>query len=163
MIYTIRKGKHRSNKLRFSLYWKKEIIAFRVVFDSSAKYFIPGEDQFDINKLFGVGYLPTHHTESARFGWRYNENTNLIELFAYCYINGRRVADLITTVQIDRSIILTIRISDDSYRFTARKNGIDYDYKIFRGSDKKIGYPLNVFFGGNKPAPKTINIEMKRL
>jgi len=162
MTYTIKKGRHRSG-LKIGLYWNKKCIAYKVMFDNSCKYHINGEDQQDINKLFGVGYLPTHHKDSARFGWRYNEDVNKVELFAYCYVNGKRQIKQIVTIPLNRWFDAEIKVYSDHYFFTITYNGIQYRDIIKKTHSKKIGYRLNPFFGGNNPAPKTINIEIKRI
>lgn len=160
MTYTIKKGKHRAKPWMFAFFLKKKL-SYRVSFDTSAKYFI-GQDQDDTNKLFGIGFFPHHHKESARFGWRYNENLNRIELLAYCYVNGHRLIELITTIPFHVSYVLEIEIIDQEYRFTVNKEmpittAIPFYHK------KKIGYRLGCFFGGNQPAPQTITVEMKKL
>ena len=73
MNYRIHKGKHRAWPPVFGLFWKKEM-SRDVYFDLSAKYDLPGDaDDEDVNKLFGFGFFPSHHIESARFGWRSEE------------------------------------------------------------------------------------------
>lgn len=161
--YTIKKGSHRAKPLRFGLYLSKKRIAFKVMFDSSCKYFIDGEDMQDINKLFGIGYFPNHHKDSARFGWRYNENLNKIELFAYCYVNGKRISEFITTVPFNQFYVLQINITSTFYSFIVKKDGFEVTTQVQHNNSKKFGYPLGIFFGGNQPAPKTITIEMKKL
>lgn len=161
-VYTIRKGKHRAWPFRFGLYLSKKKIRFRVVFDMSCKYQLPGEDQGDINKLFGIGYFPDHHKESARFGWRYNEDINKIELFAYCYVNGKRITELITTVPFHQSHVLEIEITDHLYYFNVYKDSFKATFVTTHNHTRKWGFPLGVYFGGNQPAPHKITIEMNK-
>lgn len=160
MTYTIKKGKHRAKPLMFGLFLKKKL-SYRVSFDTSAKYFI-GQDQDDTNKLFGIGFFPHHHKESARFGWRYNENLNRIEILAYCYVNGNRIIDLITTVPFHVSHKMELLISKRNFVFTVYKE-LPMVLVIEHNRHKKIGYRLGCFFGGNQPAPQTITIEMKKV
>lgn len=162
-LFTIKEGKHRATPIRLGLYLNKSRIAYKVVFDKTAKYEIVGEDQFDISKLFGIGYFPNHHKESARFGWRYNGDINRIEIFAYCYINGERITSLITTLFLDRIYPLILEITEDSYRFTVIRDSVHYTTQVSRGSKKRLGYKLSPYFGGNQPAQKTIKIEMKKI
>lgn len=160
--YTIRKGKHRAWPFRLGLYFSKKKIRFRVVFDTSCKYELGSENQGDINKLFGVGYFPNHHKESARFGWRYNEDINKIELVAYCYVNGQRVTDLITTVPFHQSHVLQLNITSRFYHFAVVKDSFEVNTSIEHSNKRKWSFPLGVYFGGNKPAPHKITIEMKK-
>lgn len=160
--YIIKKGKHRAWPIRFGIYWRKQTISFDVMFDGSCKYFLQGEDQQDINKLFGIGYFKNHHIDSARFGWRFNENLNKIELFAYCYVNGVRIWEFITSVAIYQKITLTLNINDGEYLFNAKKDQLVLQSSIKFTHNKKIGYPMDVFFGGNHVAPQRIKIVMKK-
>lgn len=161
--YTIKHGHHRAKPLRLGLYLNKKTIAFKVLFDTSCKYHIDGEDMEDINKLFGIGYLPNHHKESARFGWRYNEAMNMIQIFSYCYVQGKRVTEYITSVQLNRWITLAIKMEKGRYIFTAKKDELETSFQTNHYHNKKIGYRLNLYFGGNQPAVHDITIEMKKL
>lgn len=159
--FTIKKGRHRARPLRLGIYFNKKRIAFKVMFDSSCKYDI-GEDQEDCNKLFGIGYFPNHHKESARFGWRYNENTNLIELLSYCYVDGKRVIEYITSIQFNRWVLLSLSIEKGRYIFGAKKDEFETSFQTNHYHNKKIGYRLNPFFGGNQTAVHDTKIEMKK-
>lgn len=161
--YTIQKAKHRAWPFRFGLYLTKKSISFRVTFDVSCKYDLGDEDQLDINKLFGVGYFPSHHKESARFGWRYNNDINKVEIFAYCYVNGWRVTEFITAVPLHKSCDFQLRIRNDSYYFKVIKDAFESSATVAHSNKRKIGYPLGVFFGGDQTAPHKIKIEMKKL
>lgn len=161
MTYTIKKGKHRSS-FKIGLYWNRFRFAYKVMFDNSCKYHIDGEDQQDINKLFGVGYLPTHHKDSARFGWRYNENTNLIEILSYCYVDGKRISEYITSIHFNRWITLSIIIEKGRYVFGAKKDELETSFQTNHYHNKKISYRLNPYFGGNQTAVHDTKIEMKK-
>lgn len=160
--YTVHKGRHRAWPFRFGLYLSKKKIRFRVAFDNSCRYQLPGEDQQDINKLFGLGYFPNHHKESARFGWVYNPDINKIELYAYCYVNGKRITDQITTVPLHQSFVLELNISATAYSFTVFKESFQASTHIQHSNKRKWSFPLGVYFGGNQPAPHKITIEMKK-
>ena len=47
------------------------------------------DDHLDVNKLFGMSY-GFHHKNSARFGWRWDLEKNLVEILGYTYVNGVR-------------------------------------------------------------------------
>jgi hypothetical protein len=63
MKYTFKKGNHRPNKLTFGLFVNKKSVVRDVIFHDSCRYYLAGEDQYDVNKLFGLGYLWHHHTD----------------------------------------------------------------------------------------------------
>jgi hypothetical protein len=164
MQYTIRKSKHRAWPFRLGLYFNKKKLRFRVCFDQSCKHSLGDEDQLDINKLFGIGYFPNHHKESARFGWRYNADTNKIELFAYCYVLGERVTQFITSIALNISVVLELSIDLYAYTFTVIKDSIVANSSVphFR-KPNKLAFALGVFFGGDKPAPHKMKIDLKKL
>ena len=72
MQLTIKKGRHRPFLPTFGLWKRKRSFERLVTFHRSCAYMLPDGDQLDVNKLFGVGYFPHHHKDSARFGWNYN-------------------------------------------------------------------------------------------
>lgn len=160
--YTIQAGKHRAWPFRFGLYLSKTKIRYRVAFDQSCRYSLPGNDQQDINKLFGIGYFPSHHKESARFGWVYNPDINRIEIHAYCYINGKRISDLITSVPLHQSFVLQLNITADSYIFTVYRESFEVQSVIRHRNKRQWGFPLGVYFGGNQTAPHKITLEIKK-
>ena len=64
------------------------------LFDSTTIYQTANPSkQGDINKLFGFSdcNLYDHMSSSARWGWRYNLNTGLIELFAFAEYYGNHL------------------------------------------------------------------------
>lgn len=166
MIFRIPRGKHRARPLRFGFWWRKTSFTWVVKFDESCRYDLQSDDQFDINKLIGIGYLPGHHKESARFGWRYWTERKEIELSAYCYVNGRRVIKHICFCEIGKEYRIKLQVLATSYYFDVCEPGIvqpcgitlvKYDH------NKKFKYRLGPFFGGNRPAPRTMKIEFKKL
>lgn len=168
MIYTIHKGNHRSWPFIFGLQlnqWMERDI----VFDETTAYDLPGtEDDDDVNKLFGFGYLNGgHHQDSARFGWNYNNSTGRIRLFAYCYVNGMRIIQEICEVLPHKKFRLLISIFQDSrYVFTVH-DGYNNRFQVGTSEvgfthNKKWKYKLGCFFGGNNPAPHDITIKISK-
>jgi len=73
VIYKIEKYDHHSSPIRLGFWWGRDRFRWAVTFTESCRYDLKTADQLDVNKLCGIGYLPGHHKESARFGWRYNK------------------------------------------------------------------------------------------
>lgn len=163
MIYTIKKGKHRARPSVWCLWYNKKIVQYDVLFTESCMYHLEGPDMEDTNKLFGIGYLWSHHKDSARIGWRYNERSGNIVLSAYCYVSGERVITDLCEVPIGVRVRCSIKIEYGKYIFKAEGPNIRaIDYIEFR-NDKKFSYPLGVYFGGNKTSPNTLKIQMKKV
>lgn len=161
MIFTIKKGKHYSNLF---LYKTLNLINFRsfnlwtVTFNETCKYEFSGEDSFDINKLIGVSLGFDHHKESARFGWRSIDGQ--IELSAYTYTEGIRKTQTICTVPLNIKVDLFLDAEGDYYRFVTVSEDFHREIKIRKKVPFSIGYSLWPYFGGNRPAPHDIQIEL---
>lgn len=148
-------------------WWGKRAFAWKVKFTDSCRYDLGDNDQLDTNKLVGVGYLPGfHHVDSARFGWRYNKATGLIELLAYCYVNKQRIIKDLAICEIGKVYELRLYTGDGIYSLgiwdpsTTRYIGyvtVPYTHK------RKLQYLLLPYFGGNRRAPHGIKIQLKRL
>jgi len=145
------------------LWVDKKRISYRVVFDSNCRYDLGNNNQLDINKLFGIGFLWSHHTDSARFGWRYNNDTKKFELFTYCYVSGKRTWEYITSVEPNVSCELTIDLHFGSYFFTIKRGSNIFQKEVKHFHTKKIAYPLAPYFGGDEKAPHTMNIYLYKL
>ncbi len=132
-------------------------ISRKVVFDPSCVYDLVSNDRDDWNKLFGVCSLRGPHHTSYRFGWRYNAKTDLIELAAYWYQRGVRGWFKLGEVSHSRPYNMQIK----------RKNkGVEWVINGQRGFAlggelPLIGWKLGPYFGGNNPAPKNMQIEIR--
>lgn len=167
MTATIHKGKHRAWPISFGLLIDN-IMERDVVFDSSAAYDLESDDNNDVNKLFGFGYLKGgHHKDSARFGWNYNQQTGRIRIFAYCYINGTRAISQLCEVLPYKKYRLNITITEAAYHFTVH-DGFNNWHQVGTGfaigflHNKKWKYKLGCYFGGNNKAPHDITIKITR-
>lgn len=166
MIFRIPSGKHRARPLRFGIYWRKTSFSWRVKFTDSCRYGLGNNDQYDTNKLCGIGYLPGHHKDSARFGWRYWPDKGWVELLAYCYVSGRRIIQNLDFCEIGKEYHIQLNITDNAYVF----NVIDPVFSkpiggasIAHNHRRILGYQLGIYFGGNQPAPHEIKIELTTL
>lgn len=136
-----------------------------VCFEPSCRYTPDAEG--DINKLFGIGFLPGgHHKESARFGWRYSPEKDRIELFTYCYFKGRRKFKHLADLTIFKSYILSIQFLRFAYYFKV----LDEHGKHFYADstepythEKKWGYKLGPYFGGDLPSPHAMTIQIRKV
>lgn len=185
MIFRIPSGKHRARPIRFGFWWRKTSFAWLVKFEESCRYNLGNDDQFDINKLIGIGYLsrprffvtklfnkfwfwklkPIHWANSARFGWRYWTDRKEIELSAYCYVKGRREIRHVCFCEIGKEYRLRLQVLDHSYYFdvyepTAIKAAGIVTVEHFH--NKKFKYRLGPFFGGNRVAPHEMKIQIEK-
>lgn len=164
MTFRIPRGKHRARPLRFGMWLDRTQFTWTVKFTESCRYDLQNDDQLDTNKLIGIGYLPGHHKDSARFGWRYDIKTEQVEVLAYCYVNGRREIQHICHCMIGQAYDLHLKVLSTCYYFTVHYKGdamliglasVDYGHK------KRFMYRLGTYFGGQARAPHEMKIEIK--
>lgn len=146
----------------------KPTTSFDITFNESARYILPEDDRYDVNKIFGTGYFNGfHHKDSARFGWNYNTTTNTVSLYAYCYVNGDRIIKPICDVPVSQRVRLIINItmanrySFSVYDGTNNWHEIGTTYIEFT-HNKKWRYNLGSYFGGNHKAPHNISYKLER-
>jgi hypothetical protein len=152
----IRKGNHADIHVPL-MYINKNELSFDVTFTPSCRYHI-GKEQGDNNKLFGVGYLPTHKINSVRFGWWYNTAVDSIEITAYSYRNGVRSMLPMARVAINETNRYTIRMNRDAHNLEI--SGKAKAEVLTKSS--AVMYMLHPYFGGDLPAPHDIFIKMSK-
>jgi hypothetical protein len=152
---TIKKGTH--SPFRFPVIVTSPEIVRVVQFTPSCRYDI-GNDQSDINKLFGVGYFPHHHRNSIRFGWRYDQASDMIEILAYWYAQKERLWESMKFVAIGSKNVFVMRRHEDMHELFIGKDRLIIDMPAC-----EVGYLLQPYFGGNRTAPHDITINIQKL
>lgn len=164
MEYSVEPYKHYFKPFAFGLYVKKHF-KWTVCFDESCRYDLKDDDQYDINKLVGVGYLWHHHNNSARFGWNYNLSTGKINLWAYCYDKKKRAWESLGEVEIGKSCRLILQVNKEEYLFQVIENNTEEPVgfaRIPKTHNQFLGYRLGTYFGGNKTAPHEMSVFLQR-
>jgi hypothetical protein len=154
--YLIKEGDHFCGHMIGSVH--EDILDFDAIFDESAIYNI-GTDyvQSDINKLLGFTDCGGGvHDNSARFGWRWFNGR--LEIIAYCYRNGVRDDEYLTTVAFNEENNYKLYIQDDNYVFEVKGNVVSMPRKCNSSGKKYLLYP---YFGGEQPAPHDIKIKIR--
>lgn len=154
MIYTIKKGSHRSTWLpRFTF---KNEIKFEFEFIGNQEYSI--DTQEDTNKIIGLSDNWHHHKDSFRLGWRWN---NGVELMSDVYIGGKRVIESICFIETDTVYKGYLDMSGDNYNIIIHGNKLTINKSYSRTSTwGTIRYFLFPYFGGKNKAPKEIKIRI---
>jgi len=152
----IRKNTHAPLRLP-RLLIKPRLLIYRVAFTESCRYDL-GKDQGDINKLFGVGYFPSHHENSVRIGWNYDVVSGKINIFAYWYAEGIRGWQYLRSVDIGMNYYFKIYIDGDAHRLDISGRNYRVDVK-----STPVCYLLRPYFGGNKTAPHDIVIDLNKV
>lgn len=162
---TIKKGTHAPIRLPRILISPSEVV-YAVTFTDSCRYTLNNEDQLDINKLFGIGYFPSHHNNSIRFGWVCDHKVEGISIYAYWYANKVRKWEYMTQVPIGTTHYYSIDISGNTHKLKVHDifpnaPGISTESEF--SVDVKpsaVSYLLRPYFGGNQKAPHDITIKM---
>lgn len=182
----IKKGHHRSNEwLKFTF---KKSFAYLFDF-SFAIYHLEGDNQFDWNKLFGITgclfprlrllkstderlaycdlkikvgdkylcFFTPVHWNSCRIGWRYNESQNgLFQVTPYVYLQGYRLYDYETiTLLPNNEVQIYLTKTRGSYLI----NISDKPTVCIPSKNSVFGFTCTCYFGGNKTAPRNLEIE----
>jgi hypothetical protein len=171
MIFTIHKGRRRPIWwwLRWPFYYNVKVIEREFLFDFSWDYQFTGDaasDQEDRNKLFGISYFLDPHKESARQGCRFDPKTRSMIMSVYCYVLGQRRIDDFCNVQLNRKYIGRLVIEKNYYQFLIfQKEGMVKlgSFSIPKWHNRKFGYKLGLYFGGNQVAPHDIKTQIKKV
>lgn len=176
--YTVPKGKH-----AFLLNgWLPVIpmitrdttqVAWQVRFDTS--YYLPFPDSWDWNKGGGLSYdLHTNHTDSAMWGWRYNDG--MFELCVYCHVEGKRIvatngkpgvvgdAEVMLRAIAGQEVLITMRVDrvNKRYRFAfSQGRNVTECWVPFEHS-KRLSRTIGPWFGGNRAAPEDVTLYIGR-
>ena len=154
-VFKIKKDNHRStNQVNF---FCKDELNFDLILTESCKYQTKEyENQYDVNKLFGISDEGGHMKNSARFGWRYlNDN---LELMVFVHNNGSFYFEKICDIQPNIIYNCQINLLSDKYEFIVGSNKIYMDRYKPNVNCKYLLYP---YFGGNETAPHDIIIKIK--
>lgn len=155
--YTIAKGSQSSAQSAFKSV-SVDSMVFDVLFDSTAIYTTQlRENQGDINKLYGFSDCSSfHHSNSARFGWRYHKKG--LELFAYTYAGGKRSFVSMGSINVNQKYTCTIVAKKGKYVFYLNNS---QETLMERGCNSGLQFRLYPYFGGNETAPHNMNIWIK--
>ena len=131
------------------------------MFTFGSKYNLGDEDQYDVNKLFGIGSMMIHRN-SDRFGWRYDTLTNKFLIYAYYYRSGVRYTELLASVVANHWVSLSISIKKGFTEYAISQGGSMLN--IFRVGSKRrfFNILLGPYFGGNRTAPKSLELYLKK-
>lgn len=171
MTFAFHKGKHRAKPLYWLRWWPLLIrprkIGRQVMFFFDSKYDLPDGDQEDHNKLFGVAFGGVHK-HSARFGWRYSPDKKKFILSAYVYTNGNRIMEDLCVCVANHWYQCDIHLDGPEYLFTVWNDkgsmlgSLIGGTHITKTGSRMFSFLLGPYFGGNRPAPQKLSINLKK-
>lgn len=151
--YIVKKGENYSSH-PFKIFTGKKSHKIEVIFDESCIYDLGNNNQYDINKLWGVSF-GAHQNNSIRIGWNWNLITKKIDLYWYKYQNGEFTFGYFKSYNINEFVTIDVYFDYSSSNFTFISDNmakiIYHKYPFL-----KVGYYLYFYFGGNEVAPHDI-------
>lgn len=156
MRLKIKEGKHYSNRILPA--FRCKTLSGKVKLLGDFSYQISSKDQLDTNKLIGLSDSYHHHRNSIRFGWRWNNKVNKLEILYTLYRNSNRFIEHICFIETFKEYDFEIAISDDKYLLWFG----DKYLEVYRNSNWFLPrYVLFPFFGGDEVAPKEFEFEFE--
>lgn len=136
---------------------------FRVQFTPSCRYrTTAAQNQLDWCKLMGFTTVDIHK-HSIRLGWRYNPQTDKIDLGYYGYIKGNRTMQALTSIDVGAWASVTIRMHRNGEMVEV--NGVRHEVSQALGLSSLFPTPTWVlrtaYFGGDEEAPQDISIVVR--
>lgn len=167
MVQIVKQGEHYCHPKAWGISWQRKH-SWVVRFNDSAVYILPGEDQYDINKLVGVlfpmgGWTKingvNYWSRSAVFGWRWWQGS--INIMAYIHEGKTITKDkLICTIDRNKDYVITLDFNlKNEYAFHVNENVLFYP----KEHNHTMNCPKNLYFGGNLPAPQEISVTIKKI
>jgi len=159
MVYTIKQGNH-SSGWHFNPYWRRNFVSAVVQFTPSCAYDLPGADQADTNKLYGLSF-GLHSCWSARWGWKSRgTDSDTIILVPYMHERGKIVRPQgRLDVPINEDVYTEIERNGKVITFRAySSHGTIHSVHEMSGDPWHCGYMLHPYFGGSQTAPHDVSI-----
>jgi hypothetical protein len=169
-IFIIKKGKHYSIsedqviKSGYKFQLAPKLLRFEAIFSEGCNYDSTLVED-DINKLYGINYGFDWHYRSVRIGWRNDSHNDVIELFAYSYVKGKRIFKHLSYVKQYEPIKISMNhnTKENQVEILVDREGRDKVYHIVKGIDKSwIRFKLFPYFGGNMTSPNDMKIIIKQ-
>jgi hypothetical protein len=190
MSYTIYRGKHRVSKFPVKIWiGPVPLLRYSVRFDDSWKQSWPGDDTNDVSKLIGIGcfnlwwcvkmnvvrfvrsiftkdkysFAAPHHWKSSRIGIDYNETLDVMDVYEYVYHKGVRFFRKVCEFQFYATYHIEIDKRPDETLISISNTTDNHLVSISSHHWKGISYLLRPYFGGDNPARRDTNVNLKML
>ena len=135
----------------------------KVIFQDNCAYDLHNVDQYDWNKIYGVCFgILGIHKNSVRFGWRYNTNTQLIEICVIVYRPNRDPQRYqVAEIPFNKEVLLEINMQrmDNDIDVFFRVEGMHVG-GVTLAPDSFFYYGCGFYFGGNCRAPHKMSIKI---
>lgn len=137
----------------FKFHWNKTEWNIKFKLDNNCWWPTPrNNDDYDINKLCGVGFGLNHHKNSCRLGWVPDfDNENIFKLYAYVYDTNIHKHVCVEMGKFNANLIYTCKIisKDNKYYFISDIGNVEVNNNI---KDSKLQFELYFYHGGDNTA-----------
>jgi hypothetical protein len=163
--YTIKKGDHYSNasifERIFSIGWKVKQTVYHFKFHPEC-WWSPARnsDDYDLNKLCGIGFGTDHQKNSARLAWVPDFNVpGKIDIHGYIYDeqSSGHISKYIASVQT--GVVCDGVITSNPGAYSIAVNGTAVTMPN-NNKDPNLCFKLFPYFGGNNTAPCDMGVEV---
>jgi hypothetical protein len=162
--YEIESGNHAARPVIFNqTRYKVGRLKWQFAFGEGCDYVLPGEDQKDWNKAFGLSFdFLDRNLDAAMMGWRWNPDTQKIQVGGYFHDNGMRAFSLQPVAVYDLCEIgeceLVVDYEAQEYRLLIWHAGETDTVQHYFTHRKLFSWEINAWFGGNNEAPNDMTI-----
>ncbi len=162
--YRIGQGRHFCLPRIFRTRRRPERVSWLVVFEENCAYDLGDEDQKDWNKLLGLFYnLFDPLDNTAMVGWRWNLDTERMELNAYYHIDGNReFTRPLLDVPLREPVRIDLLVDYERKTYTTVLKRLDdgkqATHRQTFAHDRTRCYEINTYFGGNEASPQAVTV-----
>lgn len=89
-LYTIKQGNHSASGINFNAHFGIERLSFSITPDANCLYDLGNNNNYDINKFFGLTWGLDPLKNSFRIGWNCAKQNGMIQYYYYIHNNGKR-------------------------------------------------------------------------
>jgi len=167
-FYLIKKGNHYASMSIFEkiggIGWKINTLSMRFSFRKECWWGPPrDQDDYDQNKLAGIGFGTNHHNNSVRLTWVPDfGNQGMINVYGYTYDEKKEgqkfTFTFIKSVHVEEPVTGKIESREGRYFITVQDVTIQMDNIK---TDPNLCFRLYPYFGGNNTAPHDMVIELE--
>lgn len=127
-------------------------------FTADSVYDLKSVDQYDWNKLTGIGFSIPANIDSIQIGWRYNLDSELFEIAPVFNVDDTRVLP-------SPAEIISVPLGQ-RFSFDVDYQGITLRYgeaRVFKATPAELptswlSFRTWTWFGGTSPAPRTLSL-----
>lgn len=140
--------------------WVKEVNGI-ATFTPKSVYDLHNADQFDWNKLTGIGFSIPGDVNSSMVAWRYNTTSGDFEIAPFFNVDKARILP-----SQDETIAVPI---GEPFDFTVNYDGVTISYgdkTVFKPTPEGLtpnfwtSYRVSVWFGGTSLPPNVIKVKL---